>query len=98
MSCYILWNLYTGESTSCLLVNTFDGDCFALVGALQYCRIMHNQGLMRERQRGLIIFHLSHSIMGRGSSAVAIVYSIRRGKGTAWLREIQCVPLLLNQT
>ena len=26
---------------------------------------MHNKGLMRERERGLI-YHLSHSIMGRG--------------------------------
>ena len=50
-----------------LPANTFDGDFFALIGAHQHGITMHNQGLMRERQRWRGgIYHLSHSIIGRG--------------------------------
>ena len=59
------WNSYT--LAPCLPANTFDGDSFALIGAHQHCITMHNQGLMRERQRGGgVIYHLSRNIIGRG--------------------------------
>ena len=64
------WNSYTLVSTSLAFQY-----CFALIGAHQHGITMHG-------------YHLSHSIMGRGgegeNSTVAIVYSIRKGRNTAW--------------
>ena len=67
---------------SCLPANTFDRDCFALIGAHQHGITMHNQGLMRERQRGrgrgeYIIYHIVllggvgvETLLGGGTSSV----------------------------
>ena len=80
-------------------------DCFALVRAHQHGITIHNQELMRERERGY--YHLSHSIMGGGGGGrgkeggvVQLLLSILLGGEELCLEEGHsvCSSPLLHQT
>ena len=61
-----------------MLANKLDGDCFALVRAHQHGITIHNQDVVRERERGVILFITYYYGGGRGSwEIVKFLLSIR---------------------